>query len=147
MSLEENKALVRRVYEVGMNNHDWALIDAAFDDSYSVYYPGAAPIHGWQTARRALAGFLEAFPDMNFEVDQQLAEGDRVVTRWTGRGTHAGEYRGFPEEGLVVPPTHRPVTFGATDIYRIANGKIMEEWNTLETLVILQQIGVVSLPE
>ena len=146
MSLEENKALVRRAYEVGMNHKDMRVIDEVFAHDYVVRYPGVAPIRGLEAAKQALGAFLSAFPDMQFIVDDQLAEGDKVKTRWTGRGTHSGEYRGFPVATSVVPPSGRPVTFTATDIYRIVDGKIVEEWNTLETVVILQQIGVVTVP-
>jgi predicted ester cyclase len=69
------------------------------------------------------------------------------MTRWSGRGTHSGEYRGVPVSGQVVHPSGRPASFRATDIYRIADGKIAEEWNTLESLVILEQIGVVATPQ
>jgi steroid delta-isomerase-like uncharacterized protein len=144
MSLEENKAIVRRAYEVGMNNRDWSVIDEVFAEDYAVFYPGAAPIRGREDAKKALSAFLTAFPDMKFVVVDQLAEGDRVTTRWRGDGTHSGPYAGFPVAGSVVPPSGRPVTFSATDIYRIANGQITEEWNTLDTAVILYQIGVLT---
>lgn len=147
MSLEDNKALVRRAYEVGMNNRDMKVIDEVFAPDYVVYYPGVPPIRGLAAAKQALAAFLTAFPDIQFVVEDQLAEGDKVTTRWSARGTHSAEYRGFPTAGTVVPPSGRPVTFSATDIYRIADGKILEEWNTLESLVVLAQIGVIAAPE
>ena len=88
MSLEENKALVRRAYEVGMNNKDMEVIDEVFAQDYVVYYPGVPPIRGLADAKKALESFLTAFADMKFVVDRQIAEGDFVVTRWIGRGTH-----------------------------------------------------------
>jgi predicted ester cyclase len=147
MSLEANKAVVRRAYEVGMNNKDWSVIDEVFSPDYVVYYPGVPPIRGLEAAKQALKAFLDAFPDIHFVVEDQLAEGHKVTTRWSGKGTHSGEYRGFPVATKVYPPTGRPVQFSATDIYRIENGKIMEEWNTLETLVVLHQIGAVADPQ
>ena len=147
MSLETNKALVRRVYEVGMTNKDWSVIDETFAPDYVVYYPGVPPIRGLKATKQALAAFLDAFPDMQFVVEDQLAEGNKVTTRWSGKGTHLGEYRGFPVAAKVYPPSGRPVHFSATDIYRIENGKIAEEWNTFETLILLHQIGAVADPD
>ncbi|MEZ5582310.1 MAG: ester cyclase [Candidatus Competibacteraceae bacterium] len=147
MSLEANKAVVRRAYEVGMNKKDWAVIDEVFSPDYVVHYPGVPAIHGLEDAKQALKAFLDAFPDIHFVVEDQLAEGDKVTTRWSGKGTHSGEYRGFPVSSKVYPPTGKPVQFSATDIYLIKDGKIVEEWNTLETLVVLHQIGVVPDPE
>lgn len=146
MSLEENKALVRRAYEGGMNHKDMRVIDEVFVQDYVFHSPGLAPIRGLEAFKQALGAFLSAFPDIQFVVDDQLAEGDKVTTRWTGRGTHGGEYGGFPVATRVIPPSGRPVTFTATDIYYFIDGKIVEEWNTLDTVVILQQIGVVTVP-
>lgn len=147
MKLEENKAIVRRAYEVGMNNKDWSVIDEVFASDYVVYYPGVPPIRGLADAKKVLESFLNAFPDIHFVVEDQLAEGDKVTTRWSGRGTHSGEYRGYPVPSKVIPPTGRRVVFGATDIYRIQNGKIAEEWNTLDNILVLQQIGLVTVQE
>ena len=145
MSLESNKALVRRAYLDGMNNHDWSVIDEVFAPDYIVRYPGVPPICGLKDAKAALSAFLDAFPDIVFTIDDQLAEGDKVTTRWTGRGTHSGPYRGFPQAANPIPPSGRPVEFSATDIYLIRDGKIAEEWNTMEEILILQRIG--ALPK
>lgn len=141
MSTEDNKAVVRRAYEVGMNNKDWSVLDEVFSPKYVVHFPGTASIHGYAAFKPALETFLAAFPDMEFVVEDQVAEGDKVTTRWTGRGTHSGEYMGFPEAGAVIPPSGRSVAFSANDIYRVVDGKIVEEWNSLESPVILHQIG------
>ena len=141
MSLESNKALVRRAYLVAMNNRDMGVIDEVFAPDYVVHYPGVPPIRGLKDAKAALGAFLDAFPDMQFTIEDQLAEGDKVLTRWVGRGTHSGEYRGFPQAARPIPPTGRPVEFSANDIYLIKNDKIVEEWNTLAEILVLQQIG------
>ena len=141
MSLESNKELVRRAYLVGMNNRDMSVIDEVFAPDYVVHYPGVPPIRGLTDAKAALSAFLDAFPDIRFTIADQLAEGDKVTTRWVGRGTHSGEYRGFPQAANPIAPTGRPVEFSATDIYLIKNGKIAEEWNTLDEILVLRQIG------
>ncbi len=76
-----------------------------------------------------------------------MAEGDKVMTRWTARGTHTGKWRGFPPRDPGIPPTGRHIFIGATDIYLIADGQVVEEWNTLEQLAVLEQIGAVYEPE
>src|SRR4051812_23557738 len=125
--LGDNKAVVRRAYLDGMNNRDLSIIDEVFAPDYVVHYPGIEPIHGLGPAKEAIAAFLDAFPDIVFKIVDQIAEGDKVVTRWTAEGTHSGEFRGFPKKGKVIPPSGRPVRFGATDIYVILDGKIKEE--------------------
>jgi predicted ester cyclase len=141
MSLEDNKAIVRRAYEDGLNNRDWSIIDEVFDPDYVCRVPGQAPIQGRDDFKASLASFMDAFPDIQFVVEDQLAEGDKVTTRWSARGTNTAEFRGFPLGGTTYPPSGNKVEFGANDIYLIKDGKIVEEWNTLEPLVVLKQIG------
>jgi predicted ester cyclase len=78
----------------------------------------------------------EAFPDIHFTIEDQIAEGDRVVTRWTARATHTGPFQG-------MPPTGRQVRMAATDVDRIANGKVVECWSQMDDLSLMQQLGVV----
>jgi predicted ester cyclase len=89
---------------------------------------------------------LELPPNMP-EADSAgfIAEGDRVVARWSAKGTHLGPFQGIPAEHMV-PPTGKPVSFGATDIYRMVDGKVAEEWNTIEQLDLMVQIGALKLP-
>lgn len=147
MSLEDNKALVRRVYLDGMNNRDFNVIDEAFAPGYVVHYPGMEPIRGREAAKELITEFLNAFPDIKFVIEDQLAEGDKVATRWSAQGTHLGEFAGFPAKTRSVPPSGRHVTFSATDIYHIVDGKIAEEWNTLEQLDVMQQVGLIAPSE
>ena len=146
MSTEENKAVVRRAYEEGMNGKDMGIIDEVFAPDYVAHFPGVPSIRGRDAIKELIGSFLAAFPDIVFTVEDQIAEGDKVATRWTARGTHQGEFRGFPPKTHGIPPTGKQVLFSATDIYRIAGGKIIEEWNTLEQLDVMQQLGVVSAP-
>ena len=100
---------------------------------------------GWWSARRRLASFLAAFPDAVYKIEDLIAEGDRVVARWTAKGTHTGPFQGIPAEHMVLP-TGRAVSFGATDIYRMVDGKVAEEWNTIEQLDLMVQLGALKLP-
>jgi predicted ester cyclase len=146
-STEENKAIVRRAYIDGMNTRDMGIIEEVFSPEYISHFPGQPPTQGIEPIKAVLQSFFDAFPDIVFKIEDQLAEGDRVATRWSAQGTHQGEWRGFPPRAKGIPPTGRHVTFSATDIYLIAEGQIAEEWNTLEQLAVLEQIGAVPEPE
>ena len=143
---EANKALVRRAYE-GFSEGNVDVIDEVFALNYVAHYPGVEPMEGSDLAKKVVGSFIDAFPDIKFTIEDQVAEGDKVVTRWSAKGTHKGEFRGFPQKTHAVAPTGRVVNFSATDIYRIVDGKIAEEWNSLEQLDVMQQIGVVKVPE
>jgi predicted ester cyclase len=80
--------------------------------------------------------YLSAFPDGAITVDDQIAEGDTVATRWTGRGTHQGELMG-------IPPTGKQVTVAGLSYTKFKSGKMVESWANWDTLGMLQQIGAV----
>ena len=82
--------------------------------------------------------YRQAFPDFRFTVEDQLAEGDRVATRWTWQGTHSGEFMG-------AAPTGKEVKLTGMTIHRLRNGKIQEGWFNWDFLGELRQIGVVTL--
>lgn len=147
MSTEENKAIVARAYLEGMNPRDMEVIEEVFSPNYVSHFPGQPPTPGIEPLKEVLQSFFDAFPDIVFTVEDQLAEGDKVATRWSARGTHQGDWRSFPPRSGVIPPTGREATFSANDIYIIADGQIVEEWNTLEQLAVLEQLGVMPAPE
>jgi predicted ester cyclase len=83
--------------------------------------------------------YLTAFPDLHLTIEDLIAEGDKVVDRQTARGTHQGTFMG-------IPPTGKQITVTAMNISRIVGGKIVEHWVELDTLGMLQQLGVVPMP-
>jgi len=83
--------------------------------------------------------YLTAYPDTHFTIEDQIAEGDTVVTRWTARGTHKGPLMG-------IPPTGKQVTVTGISIGRVVNGKTVEGWSNYDTLGMMQQLGVVPAP-
>jgi steroid delta-isomerase-like uncharacterized protein len=85
------------------------------------------------------AAYRDAFPDVRVQIDDMVAEGDRVVVRWSAAATHAGG-------GLGIPATGRPVRFGGMTVMRFSNGKLVEGWNSYDQLGLFQQLGVVNLP-
>ena len=97
------------------------------------------PIRGPQGFRRQIQKYLTAFPDARITVDEQFAAGDRVASRWTGRGTHQGEIEG-------ISPTGKEVTVTGLTFSRFEGGKVIEEWITWDTLGMLVQLGAVPAP-
>ena len=93
-------------------------------------------LRGTEEAKQFVSSFLEAFPDVSFSVEDLIAEGDKVVSRYTARGTHRGETEEFG------PPTGRQLEQEGITIHRIEDGKIVEEWNQYDNLSILQQLGL-----
>jgi len=146
MSVQENKALVRRAYE-GFSNGDLRVIDECFAETYKSHFPGQAPTVGREPLRAVIKSFFDGFPDLKFTVEDDIGEGDKVALRWTAIGTHLGEFRGFPPRTHGIAPTGKTIHFAATDMYLIQNGFIQEEWNTLEQLDVMMQLGVVPTPE
>jgi steroid delta-isomerase-like uncharacterized protein len=133
---EENKVLVRRVIEEGFNKRNVALFDDLFADC--VYRgPGVGELRG-EAYRQFLTSVLAAFPDGRWTIEDQVAEGDKVVTRWTFTGTHQGELMG-------LAPTGKCVTTSGMMMDRIAGGKITEEWEEWDALGMMQQMSAPSL--
>ena len=135
MSLEENKALSRRAIEEIMNQRNLAVFNELHSPDY-VCHLNSRTIQGPEPVKQLLSMVLTAFPDLHYTFEDVFGEGDRVVIRYTSRGTHQGELMG-------IPPTGKQVTITGTDIMRIANGKILEEWIIND---LMQQLGITPTP-
>jgi steroid delta-isomerase-like uncharacterized protein len=134
MSAEENRALARRSWEiVSQRNPD--LIEEFYPAEF-VWHEPDRDIRGYEQAKQFVSTFLEAFPDINISVDDVIAEGDKVVSRYTIRGTHQGETQEFG------PPTGRQMELEGITIHRFEDGKIVEEWERYDNLSALQQLGI-----
>jgi steroid delta-isomerase-like uncharacterized protein len=133
---DENKAVARRFLEVFGSGELDALDEVVAPDAvdHDPYNPHAQ--EGLEGAKRTIAMYREAFPDLSFEIEDQIAEGDKVVTRWTGTGTHEGALMG------VEPTGTRSSTTGIA-IDRIEDGKIVESWGNWDTLGLMQSIGAI----
>lgn len=136
---EENKALVRRVYEQVWNNKDLDALDELFAPDIVNHEapPGLPP--GIEGSKAYLGMFMSAFPDTQMTIEDQIAEGDKVLTRWTATGTHTGELMG-------IPATGKQVTVTGLDLSRIAGGKVVEAWGQFDQMGMMQQLGVVPTP-
>jgi len=139
MSTDENKAVNRRFYNEVLNNKELAKIDELFTSDYVSHAtpPGLPPNREGQ--RMFISAFHAAFPDGKITIEEQIAEGDRVVTRGTFRGTQTGEFQG-------MPPTGKKVEISAIDIARFKDGKHAEHWGGPDQLSLLIQLGVVPAP-
>jgi steroid delta-isomerase-like uncharacterized protein len=137
MSLVENKESVRRLYELLNQGEVEQIADVVVDD-----YEEHDPLPGQGTGRE---GVLDRFTLItralapHFTVEDMVAEGDRVVVRWTNSGTHVGEFAG-------IPATGRPFTIAGIDIYRLVDGKLSEHWHVIDQLSMLGQLGLLPEP-
>jgi steroid delta-isomerase-like uncharacterized protein len=133
----EHKAVVGRFIGQAFNAGDLAIIDELVSKDYVLH---AAPeVRGPEGMKHFVETYRTAFPDYACTVEDQIAESDKVVTRWTVRGTHRGELMG-------MPPTGTQVTLTGVVIDRIANGQLIESWLQADVLRVLQQLGVVRTP-
>ena len=135
MSAEENKDLVRRAWEI-LSQRNPDLIEEFYPPDL-VWHEPDQDIQGYEQARQFATTFFDAFPDINITVDDVIAEGDQVVTRYTIRGTHQGETEEFG------PPTEKQMELEGITIHRFDGGKIVEEWERYDNLSVLQQLGLV----
>ena len=139
MSAEANKALVRRFYEeIDKGNLD--ILDELVAPDYLDHNPPPFPgLHaGLDGLKQAFRISREATPG-HHQIEDQIAEGDKVVTRLTSYGKHEGDLPGAPRTGNDLKMT-------SITIHRIANGKLVEKWAEKDVLGFLQQIGVIPSP-
>jgi steroid delta-isomerase-like uncharacterized protein len=135
---EQNKAIARRTFEEVYSGRNPDAADELYSPDFVDRDPAAPPemTRGPEGVKQQAAMYKAAFPDLEMTVEDQLAEGDKAVTRWTARGTHEGELMGVPASGTRVTVT------GIT-ISRISDGKVEEEWTNWDGLGLMQQIGAI----
>jgi predicted ester cyclase len=133
---EANKALVRRWF-AETDRGNGAIIDELCAPGYVDHSPPLPGMgHGSAAVRRANAALGAAFPDTIHIIEDQIAEGDKVVTRLRGRATFTGEILGIPPNGKVVEIT-------GISIHRIVDGKLVEHWANADLLSFMQQLGAI----
>ena len=137
---EENKTIFRRYVEELGNEGNFDLADEIFADYLSHQPDGSVLERGPEDVKRFMGEFRSAFPDFHTTIEDQIAEGDRVATRWTMRGTHEGEFRGIASTGKQIAVT-------GIGIFRFADGKVVESWDNFDQLGMMQQLGVIPSPE
>jgi steroid delta-isomerase-like uncharacterized protein len=136
--MQDPKEIARRLAEDPWRGKLDEVLEIV-DDDYIGYVPGSPePLRGKGGFREFISAYLAGFPDGAITVDEIIAEGNVVATRWTGRGTNTGSLMG-------MPPTGRQVTVIGMTFTRIVNGKAREDWTTWDSLGLMQQLG--AIPE
>lgn len=137
MSIDDNKAMIRRGFEA-MSNHDLSVFESLIAPTY-VNHDMPAPEPGPEGFKQVVGAFLSAFPDMRVTVESQLGEGDLVANRGALTGTHQGDFMG-------IPATGKPVNVKFIDMWRLEDGKAVENWVRLDIMGLMVQLGVVPPP-
>ena len=133
----KNKDTIRTVREEALSKGRLDLLDGLYTEDY-VYHgpPLLGDLRGPTAFRDMASGFVAAISGFREVIEDQVAEGDKVVSRWTGSGKHTGEI-------MRSPPTGKQITWTTIAISRFEDGKIAEEWVEFDALSFLQQLGVV----
>lgn len=136
MSTDENKALVAKRFEE-LDNGNLGVLDELFTPDYVLHFPGVdAPLDLDQT-KLFYSRLYSALPDLRHTIEEQVAEGDKVVTRWTARGTHQGELLGTGSTGMEI-------VFSGINIYTVADGKLAESYVNWDVIGIAYQLGLIG---
>jgi predicted ester cyclase len=131
----DNKAIVLRLIEEVMSNGHLAVADELVDPNFVLHLPGSQePLRGTEGLKRVAESLRAGFPDLRMSVEDVICEGDKVAVRVKQEGTHT----------VFIRPTGRKVNVAAIAIFRIVEGKIVEEWLSSDRLGLLQQIGAQS---
>src|SRR5215216_4462628 len=139
LSAEENKEKARRLMEEAFGQGKVEVIDEVLDANFVCYDPNSesGEIRGAETFKGEIGYFRNAVPDLTYTVDDQVAEGDKVVTRYTASGTHQGEFFG-------VAPTGNRIEMSGIQVDRFdESGKLVEEWAQYDLLGAMRQMGAV----
>jgi steroid delta-isomerase-like uncharacterized protein len=134
---ERNKAIVRRYIQQVWNQHELDRFDEFV--AADVVHHDSSGDQGLEWMKMSAAAVLDAFPDLQTLIEDEVAEGDRVVHRQRTTGTHTGEFQGMPATGNCVD-------VAGIWIFRLADGKIVELWGVVDQLSMLQQLGVMPAP-
>jgi steroid delta-isomerase-like uncharacterized protein len=139
---EENKTLVRRLYEEFLNEQNYDVIEELYASDFVAYrakgveFPETSTIEDIEVDARTLH---EAFPDFTATIEEIVAEDDMVAAWFTITGTHEGEFRG-------IPPTGDEISYEQTSFFRVEDGKVAEGWVLTDTLEFMQQLGAIEAP-
>lgn len=132
---QENKDIVRRCWEECFNKGNLNVVDQLVAPSYVWHGPGME-VHGREGVKQVINTYRTAFPDIRMTYQDQIAEGDKVASRWTVHGTHRGDLMG-------TPPTNKPMTLSGMVLSRLVKGQIVEEWEVFDQLGMMQQLGLI----
>ena len=137
---EQNKELMRKLVDE-WNKRSNDLYRQVMASDYAFYSPSAnpSPLSRDEAVANAEA-FWKGFPDVVYTIEELIATGDWLTTRWTARGTHQGEFMG-------IPATGKQIEFGGLVISHIQNGKLLEDWEDADALGLMMQLGMELKPK
>ncbi|OGO18404.1 MAG: hypothetical protein A2Z15_02170 [Chloroflexi bacterium RBG_16_50_11] len=135
MSAKRNKVAVRQIIEEAFNKGNLTVVDGVMAAEY-VYHSSSGDAKGPDGFKQMINMFRTAFPDINSTIEDIVAEGDKVATRATLRGTHQGNFMG-------IAPTGKKINVAASGLIRFAGSKEVEAWGNMDMLSMYQQLGVV----
>jgi predicted ester cyclase len=133
-TVEENKSKQRRVFDEALNKGNMAVVDELIDTNYLSESPQGI-VKGPEGMKQGWINLRAAFPDIHFTIEDMIAEGDKVVSRITCKGTHKGEFMG-------IPPTGKKITIGGIIITHWIDGKEVETWEVIDMLGMMQQLEI-----
>ena len=139
-SAEESKAVVQHFYKELWNEGNLDVAYELFADNFVGRAPGNTSTRGPEGVKKLVGDWRVGVPDMSLEIHAQVAEGSRVATRFTGRGTHQGLWLG-------IPPTGKEVSLSGIAITRVVEGKVVSDWGEFDIMGLLQQLGVIQRPD
>jgi len=138
MSTDANKTIVERFFDGVLTRNDQTVATQLVDPACVFHHPMLPNGSGNALdVANLMAMFRSAFPDLSYQIEDLIAEHDKVAARWTARGTHLGDFSG-------VKATGRAVRVAGTDIFLIAGGRIVETWVSSDSLGLMRQIGAVG---
>lgn len=138
MSTEELKVKVRRAIDEAFNKGNLNAMDEIVTEGIIYHRPPNPDIKGLEAFKQMIAGIRKAYSDFNFKIDELIMEGDTSALRWSLQGTHTGQSTSMP-----IPPTGKRVAISGLIMIHTVNGKSVEEWEYLDMLGLMQQLGVV----
>ncbi len=136
MSLEENKAIILSLYEAD-NKKDLTILDEVISPDF---FDPTFRLRGPESYKQFENAFFKGFPDWIETIEDIIAERDKVWVRFTGTGTHEGEWRG-------LAPTGKKITFSGVQIWRLIDGKVVSKDSIIDLLDALKQLGVIEYTE
>jgi steroid delta-isomerase-like uncharacterized protein len=140
MSEQDNKSIVRRYYDEVLNERNIELLDELAIEDYVEHNPFPGQGNGLADLKARVAGLCGAFKPLHFAIEDVVAEGDKVVVRWTNSGTDKGGFMGMPATG-------KDFGIDGIDIHVVRDGKLAEHWHVVDQLAQMQQLGSIPGPE
>jgi steroid delta-isomerase-like uncharacterized protein len=139
MTSSDNTAVVRRFYDEVLNQRRVDVLDEIAAEDYIEHDPFPGQGNGRADLKARIQGFHHAFNPLSFNVEDVIAEGDKVVVRWTNSGTDSGGFMG-------IPPTGKEFGIAGIDIHVVRDGRLAEHWHVVDLLGQMQQLGVIPAP-